>query len=89
MFLVGCQNKSTIGTSPDPLSPREGLASETRRAAHEGGVHIYQPDHEEGVPMLHARKPSCRQKPPLVYLSLVSIFITSGVRDVTILAPVS
>ena len=24
-----CQNKSTIGTSPDPLSPREGLASET------------------------------------------------------------
>ena len=28
VFLVGCQNKSTIGTSPDPLSP---LASETRR----------------------------------------------------------
>ena len=27
--LGGCQNNSTIGTSPDPLSPREGLACET------------------------------------------------------------
>ena len=28
------------------------------------------PDHKEGSPMLHARKPSCRQKLPLVYVSL-------------------
>ena len=26
--LGGCQNNSAIGTSPDPLSPREGLACE-------------------------------------------------------------
>ena len=27
--LGGCQNKFTIGSSPDPLSLHEGLASET------------------------------------------------------------
>ena len=30
--LGGCQNNSTMGTSPDPLSVREGLACETNKS---------------------------------------------------------
>ena len=37
--MGGCQNNSTIGTSPDPLSAREGLACETNlRMPREGGT---------------------------------------------------
>ena len=49
--LGGCQNNSTIGTSPDPLSSREGLACETRSGrpqaseAADKGKHAY-PDCE-------------------------------------------
>ena len=58
-----CQNKSTIGTSPDPLSPREGLASETNHLLPLHSLFSHQPAVQARMKKLPSLK---RALPPVI-----------------------